>query len=152
MDITASARPRNGLTIQGGCELGPSTADSCEIRDKVPETAPSTPGATSSPDCSRSTRPSAPTSIPKVGRPDRRDVHEQAGHPGQPVRDAGRRRRLAANYTVANAVVAQSLGRNLSGNAPNVTVNLIEPHTLLGDRVNEMDIRVGKIVRFGGSR
>ena len=59
---------------------------------------------------------------------------------------------LAANYTVANAVVAPSLGRNLSGNAPNVTVNLIEPHTLLGDRVNEMDIRVGKILRFGGSR
>jgi hypothetical protein len=40
----------------------------------------------------------------------------------------------------------------LSGNAPNVTVNLIEPHTLLGDRVNEMDIRVGKILRFGRSR
>jgi hypothetical protein len=59
---------------------------------------------------------------------------------------------LAANFTVANAVVAQSLGRNLSGGAPNATVNLIEPHRLLGDRVNEMDLRVGKIVRFGKSR
>jgi hypothetical protein len=59
---------------------------------------------------------------------------------------------LAANYTVSNAVVSQSLGRNLSGAAPNATVNLIEPHTLLGDRVNEMDIRVGKIVRFGNAR
>jgi hypothetical protein len=49
-------------------------------------------------------------------------------------------------------VVSQSLGRNLSGAAPNATVNLIEPHTLLGDRVNEMDIRVGKIVRFGNAR
>ena len=46
--------------------------------------------------------------------------------------------------------MAPSLGRNLSGSAPNVTVNLIEPHTLLGDRVNELDMRVGKIVRFGG--
>ena len=59
---------------------------------------------------------------------------------------------FAANYTVSNAVVAPILGRNLSGNAPNITVNLIEPHSLLGDRVNEMDMRVGKIVRFGGSR
>ena len=61
VDITASARPRNGLTIQGGVSWGRSTADSCEIRDKVPETPPSTPGATSSPDSSRSTRRSAAT-------------------------------------------------------------------------------------------
>ena len=34
---------------------------------------------------------------------------------------------LAANYAAPNADVAPSLGRNLSGNAANVTVNLVAP-------------------------
>ena len=52
---------------------------------------------------------------------------------------------LAANWAVPNAVIAPSLGRNLSNNAPTATVNLIEPGTLYGDRVNEIDLRVAKI-------
>ncbi len=32
------------------------------------------------------------------------------------------------------------------------TVNLIEPHSLLGDRINELDVRVGKVVRLGRLR
>ena len=51
---------------------------------------------------------------------------------------------LAANYAVPNAAVAPSLGRNLSGNAPNVTVNLVAPGTMYGDRINELDVRVGQ--------
>ena len=46
----------------------------------------------------------------------------------------------------------QSLGRSLSGNATNVTVNLIEPGTLYGDRLNQVDFRVAKILKFGGKR
>jgi len=48
--------------------------------------------------------------------------------------------------------VAPFLGRNLSGNAQNVTVNLIEPGTLQGDRTNQIDIRAGKVFRFAGYR
>jgi len=59
---------------------------------------------------------------------------------------------LAANYAAPNAVVAPSLGRNLSGNAPNVTVNLVPPGTMYGDRINLLDVRVGKILRFGRMR
>jgi hypothetical protein len=33
-----------------------------------------------------------------------------------------------------------------------VTVNLIEPGTLYGDRINEVNMRFAKILRFGGSR
>jgi hypothetical protein len=55
---------------------------------------------------------------------------------------------LAANYAAPNAVVAPSLGRNLSGNAANVTVNLIEPGTMYGDRINELDVRVAKSLRY----
>ena len=59
---------------------------------------------------------------------------------------------LAANYTVTSAVVAQSLGRPLAGSTPNVTVNLIAPGALYGDRVNEFDLRIAKVLRFGRTR
>ena len=59
---------------------------------------------------------------------------------------------LAANYAVPNSAVAPALGRNLSGSAPNVTVNLVAPGTMYGDRINELDVRVGKILKLGRSR
>ena len=59
---------------------------------------------------------------------------------------------LAANYNVPNAVIAPSLGRSLSNNAPFANVNLIEPGTLYGDRVNEFDVRLAKVLKFGRTR
>jgi hypothetical protein len=59
---------------------------------------------------------------------------------------------LAANWAVPNALIVPSLGRNLSNAAPTATVNLIEPGTLYGDRVNEIDLRFAKILKFGRSR
>jgi len=59
---------------------------------------------------------------------------------------------LAANYAAPNAEVAPSLGRNLSGNAANVTVNLIEPGSLYGGRINELDVRVAKTFKTGRLR
>ena len=57
---------------------------------------------------------------------------------------------LAANYVVTNAIALPSLGRNLSSG--NVTVNLVEPGTLYGARINNVDMRVAKIFRFRGTR
>jgi hypothetical protein len=51
---------------------------------------------------------------------------------------------LQANWNVPNAVAAQSLGRNLSGNAPNILVNLLAPDQMKSDRLNQLDFRVGK--------
>ena len=59
---------------------------------------------------------------------------------------------LAANLVVPNATVAQTLGRPLAGNASSVTVNLIAPQTLFGDRINQVDFRVAKVLRFGRTR
>ena len=50
------------------------------------------------------------------------------------------------------AQVAQFLGRAPSGNVPNVTINLIEPGSLYGDRINQLDFRVAKHLNFGGTR
>jgi hypothetical protein len=59
---------------------------------------------------------------------------------------------LAANYVASNAEIAPSLGRNLSGDAPNVMVNLIAPGTLYGDRINELDLRIARALRHGRVR
>jgi hypothetical protein len=59
---------------------------------------------------------------------------------------------LRADWQVPSAEAAKSLGRPLSGNVPNVSVNLLAPDQMQTDRVNILDFRVGKILRLGGNR
>ena len=59
---------------------------------------------------------------------------------------------ILANFVASNALVQPSLGRPLSGGAANVTVNLIQPGTLYGERINQIDMRFAKILRFGRTR
>ncbi len=51
---------------------------------------------------------------------------------------------ISANQVVPNAVVKESLGRDLSANAPNVTVNMVHPGTMFGERRNQLDLRFTK--------
>src|SRR2546428_11872361 len=59
---------------------------------------------------------------------------------------------LVANYVVPNAIVASTLGRNLAGGAANATANIVQPGTLYGDRMNQLDLRVGKRFTMGARR
>ena len=59
---------------------------------------------------------------------------------------------LRADWTVSNALIQPSLGRPLSNSAPNVVVNLLKPDDLRSERVNEVDLRIAKILRFGRTR
>jgi hypothetical protein len=59
---------------------------------------------------------------------------------------------LSANYAMPSGQVATFLGRPPSGNVPNVTINLIEPGSLYGDRINQLDFRIAKNFRFGSTR
>jgi hypothetical protein len=59
---------------------------------------------------------------------------------------------ILANYNLSTADAAKTLGRPLSGGAANVSVGLINPNTVFGDRLNQVDFRVGKVLRYGKMR
>jgi hypothetical protein len=59
---------------------------------------------------------------------------------------------ISANNVYTSAQVAQSLGRPLSGGTANVTINLLDPGQMYRDRINLVDFRFAKTLRFGGKR
>ncbi len=135
-----SARTRGGVTFQGGVNAGKTVIDTCDVRAHLPELTLTNPYChTDSGFVTRLTGLGSYT-IPKI------DVLFS----GTFRSDQGAQ--LAANYTVTSAVAQQTLGRPLAGNAPNVSINLIAPGSLYGDRVNEVDFRIAKILRFGRTR
>ena len=62
---------------------------------------------------------------------------------------------LLANQVYTSAQVANpafsTLGRPLA-QVSTVTVSLIEPQTEFGDRIDQLDLRIGKLLRFGRAR
>ena len=138
--VNLSARTRSGITFQGGINSGKTVTDTCDVRAHLPELSLTNPYChVDSGFVTRLTGLGSYT-VPKV------DVLVS----GTFRSDQGAT--LAANYTVTSAVAALSLGRPLAGSAPNVAINLIAPGTLYGDRVNEIDLRIAKVLRFGRTR
>jgi Carboxypeptidase regulatory-like domain len=151
--ITLSVRTRGGLTFQGGTNTGRTVVDACDVRANLPELN-ATVGAglagslvnLTSPYCQvnyswlTQVRGLATYTIPKV------DMQVSSVFQSKPGA------LLAANYDVPAATIAESLGRPPSGNVTFVTVNLVEPGTLYGDRINQLDFRVAKLLRFSGKR
>ena len=159
LDVTVNIRAQRHFTLAGGTSTGQTVADSCGARARLPELSTSVLGTSAfgpglngsavtpvSPYCHvaygvlTQFRGLASYEIPKA------DVQISSTFQSKPGA------MLAANYAVPNADVAPSLGRNLSGNAPNVTVNLVAPGTMYGGRINEVDVRAAKILRFGRTR
>jgi hypothetical protein len=153
-DIGVNARMKNGLTVQGGTSTGRRLTDSCAVRALIPERTSSTAivpaggllSSATNPWC-RGAEPYRTSAtglatylVPKI---DLQASLTWQSNPGPEI---------AANYVANNAWIAQGpqpLGRNLSGGA-NVTVNLVQPGTLFGDRLNQLDLRFSKILKFGG--
>src|SRR5215470_5409682 len=153
VDVSVEARLRNSMTVQGGFSTGRTVTDNCEIVAKVPEallnaTALGVANTSWLPvqDCHLASpaltqfRGLGSYTIPKV------DVRVSATFQSKPGVQ------LAANYNVPNTVAAASLGRNLAGGAANIPVNVVVPGTLYGDRINQLDFRVAKILRVGRAR
>jgi hypothetical protein len=153
VDVSLNVRTAGGLTLQGGTSTGQNVADACDVRANLPELnlglgagLVGSTVSTTSPYCHvaygvlTQLRGLGSYTIPKI------DVQLSGVFQSKPGA------LLAANYAVPNAAVVPSLGRSLSGNATNVTVNLVAPGTRYGDRINQLDFRVAKLLRFGRTR
>jgi hypothetical protein len=152
LDVTLNFR-QGGFNFQGGTSTGRNFADACDVRASLPELS-ATIGAglagsavsPTSPYCRvnygvlTQFRSAAAYTVPKI------DVLVSGlmqSKPG-PL--------LSANYNVPAAQIAQSLGRTPAGNPTNVSINLIEPGTLYGNRINQLDLRLAKVLKFGKTR
>jgi hypothetical protein len=162
IDLSINARLQNGLTLQGGTSSGRRLQDNCDIRAVLPETY--SWDNTVAVQTTRVTTTTATSAISglqnyscRVVEPMRTSFRGLTSYviPKVDVQVSGTWRsdpgnELRADYVVTNAVAAPSLGRNLSSG--NVTVNLIPRGTLYGARVNNIDLRIAKILRFRGTR
>ncbi len=153
VDVNIAARIRNGFQAQGGFSTGKRVTDYCAVRSVLPEMtgafstgsevpafSPVNPYCHVDPGITTRYTATATYTVPRI------DVLLSGvltSSPGIP---------LAANWTVSSAFVAQTLGRPLAGNAANVTINLLAPGQMYSDRVNELDLRLGKILRLGQSK
>ena len=59
---------------------------------------------------------------------------------------------LRATWNAPKDTISAILGRTAQGAGNTIAVDLIAPGEVWGDRVNEVDLRFAKIVRFGGTR
>jgi hypothetical protein len=137
IDVSLASRMRAGLMAQGGVSFGKTTTDNCEITAQVDNPSPlycrvETP-------FQPNIKALAAYVVPRI------DVQVSGTFQSLPGAQ------LSANLVVPNAAVRPSLGRDLSGGV-NTTVNIIAPGTLYGERLNQLDIRVGKILRLGPRR
>jgi len=153
VDVTLNVRTRSGITLQGGTSTGQNVADNCAVRSSLPELSAGIGGglvgsavSQTSPYCHvaygmlTQLRGLGAYTVPKI------DLQLSAIFQSKPGAQ------LSANYAVPAATIAQSLGRPPSGNVTNITINLIEPGSQYGDRLNQLDFRVAKILRFGRTR
>jgi hypothetical protein len=136
------ARLRTGLFVQGGVSTGKTTTDNCEIVDDAPEIllgqslgfchfeSPYLPQY----------KALASYTLPWYGI---RVAGTLQSLPGP---------QLSANniFNNNNRLAATTLARPFT--LAQANVNLIEPGTLYGDRLNQIDLRLTKVVNLGRGR
>jgi hypothetical protein len=137
-DFTVNARPRTSVILQGGVSTGRAMTDNCDIVAKLDNPSPLYCRVEGQ--FLTQVKLLGSYTVPRV------DVQVSGTYqsiPGPSVQ---------ANYVATNAEIIPSLGRPLSGGAANATINVIEPNTMYGDRINQLDMRIGKVLRIGRTR
>jgi hypothetical protein len=158
VDVNATARLRGNLNLQAGTSTGRGVRNTCALWEARPQFAIAG-GTAQRLDACDVTEPWITTfrglasyRIPKAEvqlSTSLRSVRTIASE------NASNGASLAANYQLPNTVVQQLLGRLPAGAnaAQTTTVNLLAPSELYPlMRRTEVDVRVAKILRFGGSR
>jgi len=161
VDFTVNARTRNGITFQGGTSTGRGVRDYCNITDALPElfvTAGAVLANAQSAACAvdepwlTTYRSSVSYTLPKIEVLLAGSVRSTPNVQPSTINTfvATNGASLAANYNV-NSVILQTsnLARPLTPGLAFQTVDLTLPGDVYPDRVNSVDLRVAKVVRFG---
>jgi hypothetical protein len=153
-DLTASSRLA-GIQLMGGLSTGHQSVDNCGVVEQLPEMqfglrtlARTNAASVLVPQQYCAMDEDFLTQVKFVGSYTIPKIDVQFGGSYQNIPGT----QVAANFVATNAIVAPSLGRTLSGGANNVTVSILEPGTMYGERVNQLDLRFAKILNLGGVR
>ncbi|PYR64182.1 MAG: hypothetical protein DMF88_23665, partial [Acidobacteria bacterium] len=124
VDVSVNARVREGVLLQGGLSTGRTSTDNCDLVEQLPELAAATPLGYCHIDTKFLTQVKflGSYTVPRI------DVQVSGSMQSVPGPE------VQANFVASTALAAQSLGRPLSGGAPNVTVNIVQPGSMYGER------------------
>jgi Carboxypeptidase regulatory-like domain len=159
-DLTLNARLPNGLLLQGGLSSGKGTTDNCDVVTKIG-------GNPSQLYCHQETPfrtqvkfvfaylfpwkmqfAGTYQSLPGAGSV---AISAITGFNGTD-REATSNQSIAANFVATNAQIAPSLGRNLAaGASATATINVVPPATLYEPRLHQLDLRLSRAFRVGGT-
>jgi len=142
-DLTVNARPSAGFVVQGGLSTGRTSLDNCEIRQALPEITV-VGGVTAVPDRNCHSDSEFITQfkllgtyiVPKI------DVQLAATYQATPGPE------IQANYFVSPSQVTPQVP--LTGGFR--LVNVVLPGTEYVRHIQQLDFRIGKILRFGRTR
>jgi hypothetical protein len=140
VDVTVNARPQAGMLLQGGVSTGRTSTDNCPVFAAVPESAPLNAYCHVDTKFLTQIKLLGTYTIPKV------DVQFSGTFQSLPGPQ------VTAVYVATNAVIQPSLGRPLSASAANAQINVVEPGTLYGERLNQLDLRFAKLFRVAKTR
>jgi len=164
-DVGVSARLRGGLFVQGGTSTGRGVNNNCDVlvgrfgRPMSPSAGlfiasgivDGKPNCDSVEPWLTQARALATYTVPKV------DVllsviarSQPNAQPGATVGTNGASR--TANYQMTPAQFQAATGVALRPGLAQQSVDLLAPGAVYGDRVNVMDLRVAKVLRFAGKR
>jgi hypothetical protein len=160
VEMTVNARVNEGLTLQGGFTNGAGTRDFCDVGSAVPEIHTQTGSWLNNHQISAchvsepwlwAWRGLASYTVPKI------DVQVSAIMRSQPnvqaTNDpASNGLAMNANFFQTNAAIQAALGRPIAGGATTATLDLARPGMVYPDRLNTVDMRFTKILRFGRTR
>ena len=151
VNVSVNARLQNGLLVQGGFGMGRVVTNNCELVEELPEALHTFFG--------NNTRffafPANPLERCNDNQGRRTSAQGLAAYtiPRIDVQVSGTFQNLPGAVVSANAntFTTGTLGRGYSL-APFRNFNIVEGGDLYVERLNQMDLRVAKIVRFGTSR
>jgi hypothetical protein len=146
--INMSARAANGLTFQGGINTGKTVQNFCDLRAQLPELSvgfggtvgPTNPFCKNDPGFITKVTGLASYTVPKIEVLVAATLRSDQGAP------------LRAIYNAPIADVSAALGRPAAAFGTTVALDLLAPGEAWGDRVNELNLRFAKVLRFGGTR